>query len=123
MPVRTKMFVSLLICLFVTLAFAADKSSYQSGKIVSIEKRASSGSNSQGGTDAQLAANSAKYDVVINTGGHDYKCLYSTSGDLDPTWAVGKEGQVRVKGKVIYVKRVTGEDARCTIEGKSPASK
>ena len=104
-------FITLLFSFLLPLTFAADKTAYQSGKIVSIDKRA--GSTPTGGSDAKLSSNVANYDVVINTGGADYTCVYQTSGDLDPTWAAGKEAEMRVKGKTIYVKRAAGSDAEC----------
>jgi hypothetical protein len=32
---------------------------------------------------------------------------------FDPTWAVGKEAQVKVKGKDIYIKRSDSKDFKC----------
>ena len=91
-------------------AFASDQSGYQTGKIVSIEKRGS-GHEVFGKTDTPSATTDV-YDVVINVNGTDHHCVMQRQ-TFDPTWAVGREAQVRVKGKDIYIKRENDKDFKC----------
>jgi hypothetical protein len=91
-------------------ASASDQSGYQTGKIVSIQKR-SSGHVAYGKSDTPSATTDV-YDVVINVDGKDHQCVMQRQ-TFDPTWAVGREAQVRVKGKDIYIKRPKSEDFKC----------
>jgi hypothetical protein len=92
----------------------AQEATYQPGKIISIKKREVA--TPRGGTDAPTTASAAKYDVTVESGGKTYKAVYNVHSDLDPTWAEGKEMDVQVKGKTMYVKRSPGKQpARMTI--------
>jgi hypothetical protein len=51
-----------------------------------------------------------------------YVCRYSSHSDQDLSWAKGKEGQVRIEGKTMYVKRATGKEARAPIVPTSKAT-
>ena len=86
---------------------------YQPGKIVSMHKRERA--SPMGGTDAATNRPEDTYDVSIETGGKTYETVYHSHSDLDPTWAQGKDVEVQVKGKTMYVKRSTGKPTKLAI--------
>ena len=92
---------------------------YQVGKIVKVEKPASH--TPSGGTDAPLSAEVATYHISIQIGDKVYVCSYDAHSDQDLSWVEGKEVEARVKGKVIYVKKSTGKEAKGFILSTSPA--
>jgi len=89
---------------------ASDQPGYQTGKIVSIQKRGS-GHVAFGKTDAPSTTTDV-YDVVVNVDGTDHQCVIQ-SHVVDPTLVVGKEAQVRIQGKDIYIKTAKGDDFKC----------
>jgi hypothetical protein len=56
-----------------------------------------------------------KYEISIQVGDTVYVCRYQSRSDEDLSWIQGKEAQVRIKGKTMYVKKVTGKEAEATI--------
>jgi hypothetical protein len=62
-----------------------------------------------------VASQVDKYEISIQVGDTVYVCRYLSHSDEDLSWTKGKEGQVRVKGKTMYVKKVTGQEAQATI--------
>lgn len=94
-------------------AFAQSNSpQYEAGKILSVKKLSSPTSS---GADAALRSNVDKYDVSIQVGDTVYVCRYSVMEGADMSWLQGKEAQVRIKGKTMYVKRLTGGEAKASI--------
>ena len=110
---KGRVVIVVLFCFTVLfLAHAADKADYQPGKIVSIQKKSeAAGPNNPDAIKPSLAT----YDVVVETGGKQYTCVYQTHEALDPSWAEGKEGEVRVAGKVMYIKKANGKAERLSI--------
>jgi hypothetical protein len=102
-----KLRLSAILVLFFLMAGIglAQQSAYQPGKIVSIQKRESP--SPTGGSDAPMKASEKVYDLTIETGGKTYKAVYKAHSDLEPTWSEGKDVEVQVKGKAMYVKRST----------------
>jgi hypothetical protein len=86
---------------------------YQDGKIIAVNKLP--GHSGSGGADAPVASQVDKYEISIQVGDTVYVCRYLSHSDEDLSWTKGKEGQVRVKGKTMYVKKVTGQEAQATI--------
>jgi len=110
---KGRVVIVVLFCFsIISLAHAADEAAFQPGKIVSIQKRTEAASPHN---PDEIRPNVATYDVVIETGGRKYTCVYQTLEDLDPSWAKGKEGQVRVAGKAMYIKRANGKADKLSI--------
>lgn len=80
----------------------AQQPAYQPGKIVSMNKREHP--TPMGGSDAPTKPPEDVYDVTVETGGKTYQTVYHTHSSLDPTWKEGKDVEVQVKGKILYVK-------------------
>jgi hypothetical protein len=98
----------------------SNKDSYQSGTIVSVDNVPVH--TSDGGADAPLKSNVADHDVSIQVGHTVYVCRYHTVSDFDLSWLRNKNVQVKIKGKVMYVKRATGEDAKAQIVSTTKAT-
>jgi hypothetical protein len=62
-----------------------------------------------------VASQVDKYEISIQVGDTVYVCRYLSHSDEDLSWIQGKEAQVRIKGKTMYVKKVTGKEAQATI--------
>jgi hypothetical protein len=118
MKVRAVCSVFLGLVLLSAIAFAANHK-YQAGKIVKVEKQESHASS--GHTDAPLKAEVATYRVSIQLGDKVYVCRYQTDRDAEISWIEGKDVQARVSGKVMYVKRATGNEAKGSILSTAPA--
>ena len=86
---------------------------YQVGKIVSIDQQPLDAH--QGGTDAPLKPGVLDHDVSIQVGDTIYACRYHAQSDHDLSWLKDRDVQVRVKGKVMYVKGAVGKDAKVRI--------
>lgn len=97
----------------------SNNDSYQNGTIVSVD---SVPVQSGGGTDVQLTANAADHDVSIQVGNTVYLCRYHSVSDQDLSWLRNKAVHVKIQGKVMYVKRVTGKDAKARIVSSSKAA-
>jgi hypothetical protein len=52
------------------------------------------------------------YRISIRLGDNIYVCRYQTGPDLDLSWTEGKEVEARVSGKVMYVKKANGKEAK-----------
>ena len=117
--------IRVLWAVFVSLAmlsgvgFAGDHE-YQAGKIVKVEKLESRGPS--GGTDAALAPGVMSYRVSIQLGDKVYVCSYQTGPDRDISWIEGKDIEARVSGKVMYVKKANGKEAKGSILSSEPAT-
>jgi co-chaperonin GroES (HSP10) len=84
---------------------------YQQGKIVAVQKLPSQSSSTGDPTDAPLADPVDKYHISIQVGDTVYVCSYDAAKGDDKSWLTGKEREVRIKGKTMYVKRPTGGEA------------
>ena len=51
-----------------------------------------------------------------------YLVRYQAQGDQDLSWIQGKDVQVRVSGKKMYVKRASGDNARAGILNRAKAT-
>jgi hypothetical protein len=72
-------------------------------------------SRGSGGTDEALKGGSHEYDVSIQVGDTVYVCRHHAHAGQEISWLQDKQASVRIKGKVMYVKRVTGKDAKASI--------
>jgi hypothetical protein len=80
----------------------AQQPAYQPGKLVSMQKRQRP--SPTGGSDAPTKSTEDVYDVTVETGGKTYQTVYHSYSALDPTWKEGKDVEVQVAGKILYVK-------------------
>ena len=106
----------LLVCVVCLPAFA-QTADYQAGKIVNVERVGTSGG--AGGTDTQLKPETATYKLSVQVGDTAYIVRYQAQGDQDLSWIQGKDVQVKIAGKKMYVKRVNGRDAKGSILSSS----
>jgi hypothetical protein len=118
MTVRAVCPLFLGLALLSAIGFAAGHK-YQAGKIVKVEKQESHASSWH--TDAPLKAEVATYRVSIQLGDKVYVCRYQTDPDAEISWIEGKDVQARVSGKVMYVKKATGKEAKGAILSTAPA--
>jgi hypothetical protein len=118
MKIRIVCVTFLCLILLCAVGFAAAHS-YQTGKIVKVEKQASH--SPSGGTDAPAKANVATYHISIQVGDKVYVCRYQIDPENDTSWIEGKDVQARVSGKVMYVKKATGKETKGSILSTSPA--
>jgi hypothetical protein len=110
-----------LVCAASMPAVAQSQSpQYESGKIVAVTKLPPAYANS-GDADAPLTSDVDDYKISIQVGDTVYLCRYVSHSDLDLAWIQGKDVQVRVKGKTMYVKKATGKEAQASIVGRSKA--
>jgi hypothetical protein len=117
MKVRVVGTVFLCLTLLSGIGFAAHE--YQAGKIIKVEKHQSP--TASGGTDAPLNAEVETYNISIQLGEKVYTCRYQTHPGDDISWIEGKDVQARVGGKVMYVKKATGKEAKGSILSTLPA--
>ena len=75
-----------------------------------------------GGTDATLKPETATYKISVQVNDTVYVVRYQAQGDQDLSWIQGKDVQVKVAGKKMYVKRVSGKDAKGSILSSSKAT-
>jgi hypothetical protein len=95
---------------------------YETGKIVAVTKLPAAHANNSGGAaDAPVASEVDDYKISIQVGDTVYVCRYTSHSDQDLSWIQGKEAEVRIKGKTMYVKRATGKEAQAGIVSKSKA--
>ncbi len=110
-----------LVCAACLMAGAQSQTTqYQDGKIIEVKKLPAP--PSAGGTDAPMASQVDEYEISIQVGDTVYVCHYSSHSDQDLSWTKGKEGQVRIKGKTMYVKQVTGKEAQAKIHRTAKAA-
>src|SRR5882672_11114202 len=105
-----------LVCVVFTLV-GAQSQQYQDGKIIAVKKLSSEAG--AGHTDAPTGSSVEDYEISIQVGDTVYVCRYQSHSDQDLSWTQGKEGQVKIKGKRMYVKRASGSDAQATILRKT----
>ncbi|MGC2193372.1 MAG: hypothetical protein WA628_01765 [Terriglobales bacterium] len=110
-------FVSLAVLIGVGFRAAHE---YQVGKIVKVERRQSRGPS--GGTDAPLTSEVVPYRISIRLGDNIYVCGYQTGPERDLSWTEGKDVEARVSGKVMYVKKANGKEAKGSILSTAPAA-
>jgi hypothetical protein len=103
----------LLVCV-VCLPAYTQSAGYEAGKIVNVERLPGTGGGG-GGTDAALKPETATYKISVQVSDTVYIVRYQAQGDQDLSWIQGKDVQVKVAGKKMYVKRVTGRDAKGSI--------
>ncbi len=112
----------LLLCVVGLTALAQSQNAgYQAGKIVNVERLQGTGGGG-GGTDAALKPETATYKISVQVNYTVYVVRYQAQGDQDLSWIQGKDVQVKVAGKKMYVKRVSGKDAKGSILSSSKAS-
>jgi hypothetical protein len=112
---------AVLVCAACISAVAQSQTTqYQDGKIIAVKKLPVHASS--GHTDAPTASEVDEYEISIQVGDTVYVCRYASHSEQDLSWTQGKEGQVRIKGKTMYVKRVTGKEAQASILRKTKAS-
>jgi hypothetical protein len=104
----------------VTVLAAAQNIAYEAGKIVKVERQSDTAGG--GGTDAASTSATATYKISVQVNDRVYLVRYQAQGDQDLSWIQGKDVQVRVSGKKMYVKRASGADAKAGIISKSKAS-
>lgn len=92
---------------------------YQPGKIIEVDKLPVKGST--GGTDAPLKTGVLDHDVSIQVGDTVYVCRYHAHSAQELSWLRDKDVQVRIKGKVMYVKGAAGKDAKASIVSTTKA--
>src|SRR5258705_8709246 len=112
--------VLLLCAACISAAASSQTAQYQSGKIIAVNKLPSHAGS--GGTDAPAASEVEEYEISIKVGDTLYVCRYVSHSDQDLSWTQGKEGQVRIKGKTIYVRKATGKEAQASILRQTKAS-
>jgi hypothetical protein len=101
----------LLACAICSPLLAQPKNdAYQNGTIVGMD-----GVSANASAEPQLESNVTDHEISIQVGDTVYVCRYHTSSDQDSSWLYNKTAQVKIQGKVLYVKRATGKDARAQI--------
>ena len=107
------------MCVVCLPAFS-QSAGYEAGKITNVDRVGVSGG--AGGTDTQLKPETATYKLSVQVGDTAYVVRYQAQGDQDLSWIQGKDVQVRIAGKKMYVKRINGRDAKGSILSSSKAS-
>ena len=104
----------LLACAVCLPAFAQSKTEqYQTGQIISVDNLPRN--SSVGGTDAPLKTDVLDHDVSIQVGDTVYICRYHAHSSQELSWLQGKQVQVRIKGKAMYVRSTAGMNAKVSI--------
>jgi hypothetical protein len=117
---KTIWLAAVLVCAACISAVAQSQTTqYQDGKIIAVKKLP--GSANPAHTDAPASSEVDEYEISIQVGDTVYVCRYVSHSDQDLAWTQGKEGQVRIKGKTMYVKRATGKEAQASILRKTKA--
>jgi hypothetical protein len=112
---------AVLVCAACISAVAQSQTThYQDGQIIAVKKLPAHASS--GHTDAPAASEVDEYEISIQVGDTVYVCRYVSHSEQDLTWTQGKEGQVRIKGKTMYVKRVSGKEAQASILRRTKVS-
>jgi hypothetical protein len=117
-----KMWLAVVLVCAACMAGGAQSqtSPYQDGKIIAVNKLPALATT--GHTDATATSEIEEYEISIQVGDTVYVCHYISHSDQDLSWTRGKEGQVRIKGKTMYVKKATGKEAKATILRRTKAS-
>ena len=112
----------LLICVVcLPLLAQSQNTGYQAGKIINVEKLPGTGAGG-GGTDAPVKPETATYKISVQVNDTVYLVRYQAQGDQDLSWIQGKDVQVKVAGKKMYVKRASRKDAKGSILSTTKAS-
>jgi hypothetical protein len=111
-------FLVFVVC--VPVLAPAQNTGYVVGKIVNVERQP--GTAGIGGTDAPSTSATATYKISVQVNDTVYIVRYQAQGGQDLSWIQGKDVQVRVSGKKMYVKRASGADAKAGIISKAKAS-
>ena len=114
----------LLVCVVCLPAFTQSQAqSYLAGTMVKVEQLPDKGA--AGGTDAPMKSAVHDYNASIQVSDILYVCRYHSHSDQESSWIQllqGKDVQVRVKGKVMYIKRAAGKDEKAAIINTTKAS-
>jgi len=110
--------LAFVVC--VTVLAPAQSTGYEAGKIVKVEREPDTAGS--GGTDAPSTSATATYKISVQVNDTVYLVRYQAQGGQDLSWIQGKDVQVRVSGKKMYVKRASGADAKAGIISKAKAS-
>ena len=108
-----------VLCLFAVAE--AQSAGYQAGKIVNVEKLPGTSSGAYG-SDAPLKPETATYKISVQVNDTVYVVRYQAQGEQDLSWIQGKDVQVKVAGKKMYVHRASGKDAKGSILSSSKAT-
>ena len=112
---KTLLLGCLLICVVcLPVLSQSQNTGYQAGQIVNVERLPGTGGGG-GGTDAQVKPETATYKISVQVSDTIYVVRYQAQGDQDLSWIQGKDVQVKVAGKKMYVKRTSGKDAKGSI--------
>jgi hypothetical protein len=116
-----KIWVAVVVALLCLPVLSKEKEpvTYQEGKVLSVDHMPSLAPS--GGTDAPVAQSRDRYDISVQVGDTVYKVRYNVQAGEDVSWITGKTGQVRIKGKTMFVKRLNGTEAKASILSKSTA--
>jgi hypothetical protein len=99
----------------------AQTAGYQAGKLVSVDRMPGTSSGGSYGSDAPLKPETATYKISVQVNDTVYVVRYQAQGEQDLSWIQGKDVQVKVAGKKMYVHRVSGKDAKGSILSSSKA--
>jgi hypothetical protein len=104
--------------------YAQDKDAdFQTGKIVAVQKVSSTGGQATaGGTDAPSTSEVDRYNLSIQLNDTIYVCRARIQPESSFSWTQGKEVQVKVSGKTMYVKRSTGKITKLSILSSKKAN-
>jgi hypothetical protein len=112
--------VSLVCAVCLPAVAQSQNPQYESGKIIAVNKLPAVHTNS-GSADEPVPSGVDEYKISIQVGDTVYVCRYSSHSDQDLAWIEGKEAQVRVKGKTMYVRKATGKEAQASIVSRTKA--
>lgn len=114
-------FAVVLVCAACVPAFTqSHTTTYETGKIIKVKKLPAPAST--GGTEAPVIENAQDWEISIQVDNTVYVGEYTSHREFDYSWAEGKEAQVRIKGKTLYVKRANGKEEGLYIRSKTTAS-
>jgi len=114
-------FTVVLVCAACVSAFTQSKvPQYQTGKIIKVKKLPPR-DTSPGQVD-KPTENAQAWEISIQVDNIVYLCEYTSIRELDYSWAEGKQAQVRIKGRTLYVKRANGVEEGLYIRHKTKAS-
>jgi hypothetical protein len=106
-----------------TVNAQANDTDFQAGKIVAVEKVSSTGGQATtGGTDAPSTPQVDRYNLSIQVGDTIYVCRARIQPESSFSWTQGKEVNVKVNGKTMYVRRSTGKVEKLSILSSKKAS-
>jgi hypothetical protein len=110
--------LTFVVC--VAVLAQAQNTGYEAGKIINVERQPDTAGS--GGTDAPSTSSTATYKISVLVNDTVYLVRYQAQSDQDLSWIQGKDVQIRISGKKMYVKRASGADAKAGIISKAKAS-